>query len=96
MDRDAIREKVIGAIQQIQEASGRASGAIHPQTKPIEDVEGFDSMSGLEATIALSGSLGCEIRDNNLFVSGDGRRALSIAEVVDKLSKTMNGKMAAL
>ena len=96
MNRDAILEQVIGVVQQIQEASGRATGEIHPRTKPIEDTDGFDSMSGIEATMALSESLGRDIREDNLFVSRDGRRALSITEVTDSLSKIMNGETAAI
>ena len=96
MDRAVILEKVIEAVQQIQTVSGRAIGEIHSGTKPVEDTEGFDSMSGLEATMALAQSLGRDIQEDNLFVSGDGRRALSVAEVTDNLSKIINGETVAV
>ena len=96
MHRDLIMEKVIQAVQQVQEVSGRAAGEIHSGTKPVEETDGFDSMSGLEAAVALSESLGRDIPDDNLFVSSDGRRALSIAEVADNLSNILNGETAAI
>ncbi len=96
MDRAVILEKVIEAVQQIQMVSGRTLGEIHSGTKPVEDTEGFDSMSGLEATMGLAQSLGRDIREDNLFVSTDGRRALSVAEVTDNVSKIINGEAAAV
>ena len=39
--------------------------------------------------MTLSQSLGHELPDDNLFVSEDGRRALTIAEIADNLCRTI-------
>ena len=85
MDRDTIVERVVHAIRQVQEDSGRPPGVIDSSTKPIGDALGFDSLNGIEATVMLSASLDYDIPDDNLFVSDDGRRALTIGRVADKL-----------
>lgn len=89
MDRENILQHVVLAVAQTQEASGRSSNGIEESTKPIGDVEGFDSLNGLEVTMALSQSLGYEIADDNLFVSKDGSRALSIAEMTDTICESL-------
>ena len=89
MDKAGVTQQVVQAVEQVQEASGRAAGGIGAATRPIGDAAGFDSLSGIEVTVALSQSLGHELPDDNLFVSEDGRRALSIAEVADNLCKTI-------
>ena len=85
MDRDTIVEKVIQAIKRVQEDSGRPAGVIDSGTKPIGDATGFDSLNGIEATVILSESLDYDIPDDNLFASEDGRRALTIGKVADRL-----------
>ena len=89
MDKESVTQQVVKAVVDVQEASGRAAGGIGAATRPIGDATGFDSLSGIEVTVALSQSLGHELPDDNLFVSEDGRRALSIAEVADNLCKTI-------
>ncbi len=85
MDKAEVMEKVIQAVTLVQELSGRGAGVIDSSTRPVGDIEGFDSLSGVEATVILSESLGHEIPDDNPFVSKDGRRALSVAEITDDL-----------
>ena len=89
MDKATVTQQVVQAVVQAQEASGRAAGGIGPSTKPIGGVPGFDSLNGVEVTVSLSKSLGYELPDDNLFVSQDGKRALSISEIADNLCKTM-------
>ena len=89
MDKEGVVQQVVQAVVQVQEASGRTGGGIGAGTRPIGDAPGFDSLSGIEVTVALSQSLGHELPDDNLFVSQDGKRALSIAEIADNLCKTM-------
>ena len=89
MDKATVTRQVVQAVVHVQEASGRASGGIGASTKPIGGAPGFDSLSGIEVTVSLSQSLGYELPDDNLFVSQDGRRALSISEIADNLCKTM-------
>ena len=87
MEKQEIVRTVVQTVAQVQEVSGRASGSIDASTRPLRDVEGFDSLSGLEATVMLSESLGVDLPDNyNPFISKDGNRALSVREIADSLS----------
>lgn len=95
MEKNEVVGKVIDAVRQVQETSGRPVGNISPSTRSIGDVVGFDSLSGVEATVILSESLGHELpADYNAFVSKDGRRALSISEITDNLCEIIGGEAA--
>ena len=78
---------VIQSVVRVQEDSGRATEEIAASTRPMAETSGFDSLSGIEVTVALSQSLGQEIQEDNLFVSQNGKRALSISEIADNLCK---------
>lgn len=87
MEKHEIVTTVVQTIVQVQELSGRAGDGIDASTCPLRDVEGFDSLSGLEATVMLSEALGVAIsEDCNPFISKDGNRALSVGEIADNLS----------
>ena len=65
---------------------GQALAWVRPLC-PVRDMEGFDSLSGVEATVMLSESLGVDLpEDYNPFISNDGKRALSVSEIADNLS----------
>lgn len=90
MDRPDIVTTVVETIAKVQELSGRPSVGIGASTCPIGGVEGFDSLSGVEATIILSESLGADLPgDYNPFISEDGKRALSISEIADGVSTAL-------
>ena len=87
MDKQEIVTKVVQTVAHVQEMSGRSSAGIGASTRPMGGVEGFDSLSGVEATVMLSDSLGVELpEDYNPFISSDGKRALSVGEIADTLS----------
>ena len=87
MEKQDIVAKVIQTVAQVQELSGRSSAGLGASTRPARDMEGFDSLSGVEATVMLSESLGVDLpEDYNPFISKDGKRALSVSEIADNLS----------
>ena len=87
MDKQEIVSKVVQTVTQVQKVSGRSSAGIGLSTRPVGGVEGFDSLSGVEATVMLAESLGVDLPGNyNPFVSNDGKRALSVGEIADNLS----------
>ena len=87
MDRQELVTKVVQTVAHVQEVSGRPSAGIGASTRPVSGVEGFDSLSGVEATVMLSESLGVDLpEDYNPFISSDGKRALSVGEIADTLS----------
>jgi len=76
-------------IREVQELSGHAPLPLDHNTCPINDLEHFDSLRGVETTCLLSMKLKCKFKspqgEINVFVSKDGRRALTIGEIVDRL-----------
>ncbi len=94
MNRSDVMGRVIQAVTQIQEDSGRPVGVIDAGTRPIGDTDGFDSLSGIEATVILSAWLNHDFPDDGLFVAENGYRALSISEITENLCKTMGVEIA--
>ena len=87
MDKQEIVTKVVQTVAHVQEVSGRSSAGIGASMRPVGGVEGFDSLSSVEATVMLSESLGVDLpEDYNPFISKDGKRALSVGEIADTLS----------
>lgn len=86
MNKPEIVTAVVETIAKVQGMSGRPCAGMDASTRPIGGVEGFDSLSGVEATVMLSESLRVDIPINqNPFISKDGRRPLSISEIADTL-----------
>lgn len=90
MNKDEIMRQVIRAASRVQEDSGRPAGQISATTRPIGELAGFDSLSGLEAMIYLAELVGYAFPgDYNPFVSKDGRRALTIGEITQEISSIL-------
>jgi hypothetical protein len=89
MDRNSIERELMEAIREVQELSGHMPVPIDKNTCPINDLEHFDSLRGVETTFLLSAKLKCEFKspkgEINVFVSKDARRALTVGEIVDRL-----------
>ena len=92
MDKNDVREKLVQSLRQVQESSGRPVGELDSDTKPIGELEGFDSLSGVETTVHLSELLGHEISNENIFFSEDGSRALSVEQITDSLHAAMGSE----
>ena len=96
MEKREIVTKVVQTVVEVQDTSGRASAGIDASTRPLQDVEGFDSLSSLEATVMLSESLGVTLPDNyNPFISKDGNKALSVNEIADRLRTQIGSEASA-
>lgn len=63
---------------------------------PLNDLPGFDSLCSVEATVMVEEKLGCgELKSNSVFMSIDGKRALTIDEsshLIQDLIKEKEGK----
>ncbi len=88
MDRDDIVRHVISAVTQVQKTSGRSVGGIGPDTRPFKDIQDFDSLCGVEATVLLSEAVGRELPDS-VFVPQVGNRLLSVREIADGVVECM-------
>lgn len=89
MDRDDIVRHVIRAVTQVQEASGRSVGGIGPDTRPLRDLQNFDSLCGVEATVFLSEAVGRELPDS-VFVPQEGSRLLTVNEIAERVVDCMS------
>lgn len=85
-----IQSIVLQVLQEVQELSGRSWTALAPNGKPIGDLDGFDSLCGVEATVLVEERLGCrDLGVDSVFVSDDGRRSLTVNEIAHRLSKLL-------
>ena len=89
MDRDDIVRQVIEAVTHVQETSGRSVGEIGPDTRPLKDLQDFDSLCGVEATVLLSDTVGRDLPDS-VFAPQEGSRVLSINEIADRVLDSMS------
>jgi hypothetical protein len=83
---------VVEVIQEIQTASGYTLTPIGGTTRPLKDLEGFDSAVSLDTMSRLSNALKVEIpASRNIFVSDDGKgRPFTVDEIVDELDEIVN------
>ena len=87
MDAKEIGAAVVAVLKEVQEISGEDYVAIGPGDKPLGKLNGFDSLKGIEATEMVQEKLGCDIERDSLFVSEDGTRAATLAEICDYLGE---------
>ena len=91
MDKVRVMGKVIDAVEQVQKSSGRAAAGIGSETCPFRDIEGFDSLCGVAATVLLSNALGIELPDS-VFVADEGSSSLSVAEIAENVCEYVTGR----
>lgn len=84
-----ISEALIAVLREIQETSGRDWKDPGSGDKPIGDLVGFDSLSSIEATVMLEEKLGGPLGVDSLFISENGRRALTMREIVERIVKLL-------
>ena len=83
-----IQQAAIAVLREVQTLSGRAWTPLSPTSNPFKDLDGFDSLCSIEATVMLEEKLG--VRDLNtvsVFVSEDGKHGLTIAETAQLIQK---------
>ena len=84
MDKSTIREKLIAVLLHIQQAQKYPAPVLTGATRPMEDLQGFDSPLAVSATSRLAAALGIEIpAGRNIFREKGGTRALTIDEIVE-------------
>jgi hypothetical protein len=88
MSKDEIRDIVIAALQEHQQASGRPWQVLKDDMTPIGALPGFDSLSGIEATISIEQRLNHALDSETVFE--DGRRAFTISEICDSIAKGLS------
>ena len=76
---------IADVLTHIQQISGRGVAMVSASTCPIGDLDQFDSINGVEATVELSSRLGFELPGVNAFVNELGTRALNVGEIADAI-----------
>lgn len=86
MNTKEIYNLVVESLEFIQEFSGQEKVPINRDTVPIGQLPGFDTLSGVELVTVMSKHMpiGKRVR---LCVSDDGKKPLSVREIVDKVTK---------
>ena len=91
-----IKKIIADTVQSLQTLSGRPCGGVTDDTMPIGELAGFDSLSGIEATVMIEAALGKTFKTENVLVAEmSGRKSsLTIAQAAEQVQKLL-GEMAA-
>lgn len=86
MSLQQIRQTILDVLKDIQTLSGRPWTELPPTAKPLCDLQGFDSICSVEATVLVEERLGGrKLKPYSVFISEDGQRALSIDEAAEHI-----------
>jgi acyl carrier protein len=90
MSPNEIQALVLDVLKEIQILSGRPWEGLDASATPIGELDGFDSLTGVEATVMIEQKLGGQDLDlESLFVSEDGKHALTVQEVAERIAKLL-------
>jgi acyl carrier protein len=88
-----IEKIIIETLTTLQAGCGEPAQSISSATKPLDELEFFDSLLAIETTLALEQSLKCKCPNDNAFFDKDSEKMLTIAEIAARLAK-LQGKAA--
>lgn len=83
MTSSDIVRAIVEVLGTVQVNSGRSQSIIDGNTCPIGDLDGFDSLNAVEATVELGDRLGLDIPCTNAFINEKGTEARKVGEVAD-------------
>jgi acyl carrier protein len=86
MTLNEIEASVIAGLKQVQQISGRTWTDLTRSSEPIGELDGFDSLASIEATVVIEERLGCTIEHDSLFISDDGTRPLTVGQICERLA----------
>ena len=91
MTADQVITVITKVLEDLQRTSGRPCGALTATTTPIGDLAGFDSLSGIEATVMIEATLGCTFKTDNVLAQDtpEGRSALTVGEAASQIVKLL-------
>lgn len=92
VEPDVVQALVLAALKEVQALGGHDWVPLPPQADIIGTLEGFDSLTGIEATVLVERKLAerlgrpdLSLGRDSIFVTDDGRKALDTNEVVSKV-----------
>lgn len=89
MDRAKIHQAVEMAVGEWRGSIDGGPDVLKSGAKPVGGVEGFDSYSGVVATIQLEVKLGVSLTTDNVFLSKDGNHARTVEDIVDSINEAL-------
>jgi acyl carrier protein len=92
MQAKEIESVIVGVLREVQTSSGREWTDLRPESRPIGDLEGFDSLSAIEVTVGIEQKLGCKFEIESIFTSDDGKRALNLKQISDRIARTLGSQ----
>ena len=92
MQAKEIESVIVGVLREVQIISGREWTELGQESKPLGDLEGFDSLSAVEVTVAIEQKLECKFEIESIFTSEDGKRALSLKQIGERVGKKLESK----
>jgi hypothetical protein len=90
MTQTEIEQALVKAVCNTQESSGRDLINVTPETRPIGDLAGFDSLNGVETTVEAIELIKKDLPFNNVFVDENKAKALTIREAAKRLLTFLN------
>ncbi len=91
MTQTEIEQALVKAVCHTQESSGRDLINVTPETSPIGELPGFDSLNGVEITVEIIEVIKKDLPFNNVFVVEGKAKALTIREAAKRLLTFLNG-----
>ena len=85
MNKPDVIRAVCEVLAELQKISGREAVQITGTTCPIGDLPDFDSLTGVEASVAIESRLGVQLAEVNIFVNQSGSRALTVSEIATNI-----------
>ena len=101
MTKDEVRTRLVETIMDCRDEHVPVSDSLTDLAgglrvaRAIGGVPGFDSLSGIAATVRLEHELGLDIKEDNIFLTPSGKDARTVDQVVDLLFEAVNGKVGA-
>jgi len=91
METKEIESVIVAVLREVQTISGREWTDLGPESRPVGDLDGFDSLSGVEVTVAIEQRLECKF-EKSIFTSDDGTRALNLKQISDRVANIVGSK----
>ncbi len=83
-----IQNALMNVLAEIQQLNGQSASTISPSTCPLTDLQGFDSLNAVEATVILSEKLSYDLRPELMFPASGGSPP-NIAEISKRAAQAM-------
>ena len=89
MTQSEIEKIVIMVLTELQAGTGNMSVEITSQTIPLQDLDFFDSLLGIETTILLDEKLGIKWKEDSVFTEVESTNQLSVAQIAVRLMQAL-------